>query len=114
VNWDIPYVADRKLKLGASFRWHDVLSVTPQFISVADTTNGRKATAPARLETPGYTVANLHVGWHGLADRRATLWFDLYNAFDRRYYAAGGAGSRTFFNMPQQPRTWTVSLEYRF
>ncbi len=116
IQWELPYVAENKAKLSATFRYYDSFSITPQILAVGTTTNGRKneSMPPERLETPGYTIANLHVGWHRLAEGRATLWFDLYNAFDRRYYAAGGAGSRTFYDMPQQPRTWIMSLEYRF
>ena len=116
-EWDIPYVAAFKFKLGTTLRYRDRVSITPQILSVGDTSNGRKLDAnapPARRETPSYTITNLHIGWHKLADGKATLWFDINNLFDRRYYAAGGSGSGTFFDMPQQPRSWVVSLEYRF
>lgn len=116
VEWDIPYVASRKFKLGTTFRYLDRVSITPQVFWVGDTANGRKDrnNPPERLITPGYTLTNLHIGWHKLLDGRATLWLDIYNLFDKRYYAAGGASSRTFYDMPQQPRTWMASLEYRF
>jgi outer membrane receptor protein involved in Fe transport len=64
--------------------------------------------------TRGYALVNLHVGWHKLLDGRATLWLDIYNLFDKRYHAAHGSASRTFWDMPQQPRSWMASLEYRF
>ena len=130
VEWDIPHVASRKLKLGATFRYYDQLTITPLLQVVGDTTNGRKRppaaslqmqpqctqtmVAPERCKTNGYTVVNLHVGWHKLLDGKATLWLDVYNLFDKRYYAAHGSGSRTFWDMPQQPRRWMASLEYRF
>ena len=116
VEWNIPYVASHKYKLGTTFRYLDRVSITPQVLWIGDTTNGRKDrnNPPERLITPGYTLVNLHVGWHKLLDGRATLWLDVYNLFDKRYYAAGGASSRTFYDMPQQPRTWMASLEYRF
>jgi outer membrane receptor protein involved in Fe transport len=130
VKWEIPYVADRKLKLGLTVRYRDILSITPQWLMVGDTTNGRKRppvaalqipadcgramTAPERCTTDGYSIVNLHVGWHKLLDGRATLWLDVYNLFDKRYYAAHGSASRTFWDMPQQPRSWMASFEYRF
>ena len=117
VKWDLPFVAQHKYKLGATFRYLDAVSITPQVLWVGETTNGRKRdrnAPPDRLVTPGYTVAHLHIGWHKLADGRGTLWLDVYNLFDRRYYVAHGAGSRTFFNMPQQPRSWMLSFDYRF
>lgn len=129
VEWEIPYVAERKFKLGTTLRYGDRLSVTTQVLTTGDTTNGRRRApsaslglpqgcdadgAPERCRTDGYTVVNLHVGWHKLFDGRATLWLDVYNLFDERYYAAHGSGSRTFWDMPQQPRTWLAALEYRF
>lgn len=115
--WDLPYVARQKYKMGATLRYLDAVSITPQLLWVGDTTNGRKKNRnapPDRLVTPGYAVVNLHVGWHKLAGGRGTVWLDVTNLFDKRHYAAHGAGSRTFFNMPQQPRSWMLSFEYRF
>jgi outer membrane receptor protein involved in Fe transport len=116
VDWDLSFIASHKVKLGTTLRWQDRFSITPQVLWIGDTTNGRKDTrnVPARLETPGYALTNLHLGWHKLFEGRVTLWLDIYNLFDKRYYAAHGAGSRTFFNMPQQPRSWMASVEYRF
>lgn len=128
-EWEISHVAQRKFKLGATFRYHDLVSITPQLLVIGDTTNGRKRApaaalhlpqscdadgAPERCRTDGYTVVNLHVGWHKLFDGKATLWADIYNLFDERYYAAHGSASRTFWSVPQQPRSWMLSLEYRF
>ena len=116
-EWDLSYVANRTFKLGTTFRYLDKITITPRILWVGDTTNGRKADArnpPTRLETPGYTLTNLHIGWHNIFDGKATLWLDVSNLFDMRYYSAGGSGSRTFFDMPQPPRGWMASLEYRF
>lgn len=115
VDWDIGLVSSRKVKLGATLRYRDRFTITPQLLWVGDASNGRKsAAAPERLVTPGYTLTNLHLGWHKLFDGQATLWLDVYNLLDERYYAAHGSASRTFYNMPQQPRRWMLSLEYRF
>lgn len=116
VDWDISYIADYKVKLGTTLRYLDRVSVSPQILWIGDTNNGRKINAapPNRMTTPGYTVANLHIGWHKLFDGKTSAWLEIHNLFDTRYYAAHGSGSRTFFDMPQQPRTWKLSLEYRF
>jgi len=116
VDWDLSYVADYKVKLGTTLRYLDRVSVSPQILWIGDTNNGRKISAapPNRLTTPGYTLANLHIGWHKLFDGKTSAWLEIHNLFDTRYYAAHGSGSRTFFDMPQQPRIWTLSLEYRF
>jgi outer membrane receptor protein involved in Fe transport len=64
VEWDIPFVADHKLKLGATLRYLDRLTITPQILWIGDTNNGRKISAspPDRLSTPGYTLTNIHIG----------------------------------------------------
>lgn len=114
-DWDISLVADRKAKLGATLRYQDVFTVTPHVFWVHQASNGRKAAvAPNRLVTPGYTLVNLRLGWHQLCAGKATLWLDVNNLLDRRYYAAHGSASRTFFDMPQQPRSWMLSFEHRF
>ncbi|MBS0506778.1 MAG: TonB-dependent receptor [Proteobacteria bacterium] len=130
VDWAIPYVASHQLKLGTTLRWRDRFSITPRIYWTGDVTNGRtKGPAdpllpkgacqgtlapPSRCSTPGYTLVDLHLGWHRLLDGRATLWLDVYNLLDRRYYAAAGSSYRTFWDMPQQPRTWMVTLDYRY
>ena len=43
-----------------------------------------------------------------------SAYFDIYNLFDRRYYAAHGSASTTFVQVPQQPRSFFASLEYKF
>ena len=47
-------------------------------------------------------------------DGQDTMWLDVTNVLDKRYYAAGGGGSMTFCDMPQQPRRWMLTLDYRF
>ena len=130
IEWQIPYVASRQLKLGTTLRWRDQWSITPKLRWSSSTTNGRtKApanpllpaahcsstpSAPTRCSTPGAAVLDLHLGWHQLLDGKATLWLDVTNVLDKRYYAAGGGGSMTFWDMPQQPRRWMLTLDYRF
>jgi outer membrane receptor for ferrienterochelin and colicins len=112
VKYDIPFAAEYKFKLGTTFRYLDRLSITPRILRVGDTSNDRRAVAPNRLMTPGYTLVDLHIGWHKLLDGKATVWLDIGNLFDERYYVAAGAGS--FIDMPQQPRNWMITLEYPF
>ncbi|MDD2914508.1 MAG: TonB-dependent receptor [Gallionella sp.] len=117
VEWDLRYVASHKYKLGTTLSYFDRVSITPKILWIGGTTNGRKKNSrnpPERLVTPGYTLTNLHIGWHKLLDGKGTLWLDVYNLFDKRYYAAAGSGSLTFFDMPQQPRSGMVAFEYNF
>lgn len=115
-EWELAYIAGLKAKLGATFRYLDRLSITPSILSIGDTSTGRKDRAHPgeRIQTPGYTIANLHIGVHKLFDGKSSLWLDIYNLTDKRYYAAHGSASTTFLNMPQQPRTWMASIEYHF
>lgn len=130
VDWSIPYVARHKFKLGNTLRYQDRFSITPKVHWIGDTTNGRKKApgnallppahcssdkiAPSRCTTPGYTLVDLHLGVHKLLDGNASIWLDIYNLLDRRYYAAAGSGSLTFWDMPQQSRVWMLSFVYRF
>ncbi|MBL8445639.1 MAG: TonB-dependent receptor [Zoogloeaceae bacterium] len=115
-DWDLSYIASRKARLGATFRYLDHFTITPRLAWVGDTTTGRKdRTSPgARIEAPSYTLASLHLGWHKLAGDHVSLWLDIDNLFDRRYRVAHGSAGTTFVSMPQQPRTWMATLEYRF
>lgn len=116
IAWDQTYIAASKVKLGATVRHQDWLTITAKIQSTGPVTTGRKldASTGSRIESPGYTVASLHVGVHQLADRRMSVYFDVYNLFDRRYYAAHGSASTTFVQVPQQPRSLFASLEYKF
>lgn len=130
VDWRIPYVASRKLKLGTTLSWRDRFTITPKIYWSSAVTHSRKKgptnpllppaycqgnmSAPARCSTPGYTLVDLHLGWHRLLDGKASLWLDITNLLDRRYFAAGGSGSQTFWDVPQQPRHWMLTLDYRF
>jgi outer membrane receptor for ferrienterochelin and colicins len=112
-EWEIPLVSQHKAKLGATFKYLDRFSITPRLLHIGDARNERRGTAaPDRLTTPGYTVADLHLGWHKLLDGKASVWLDIYNLFDKRYYSAAGAG--TFIDMPQAPRSGMLALEYSF
>ncbi len=115
-SWELPYTADFRLKLGTTLHYRKALTITPKFYWIGDTTNGRedRENAPKRLRTPGYTLVNLHVGWHHPFQAPITLWLDCYNLLNARYYAAGGSTSQTFYDMPQQPRQLMISLEYSF
>ena len=116
VAWDQAYMAGNKIKLGTTLRYLDWLTLTARLQSTGPVTTGRKldANSGSRIESPGYTVASLHLAAHKLADRNLSAYVDVYNLFDRRYSVAHGSASTTFVNMPQQPRSLFASLEYKF
>lgn len=116
IDLDQSYIAEQKLKLGSTFRYRDRFTISPKLYLIGATTTGRsdKTKPGERLTTPGYALMNLHFGAHKLVDRNLSAYLDIYNLFDRRYYAAYGSSSTTFVNMPQPPRSFMLSLEYRF
>ena len=130
VDRKIPYVSTYRFKAGTTFRYQDHVTITPKLRWTGSVTNGRtrppeddnlpsascssSKKAPGRCATPGYAVLDTHLGWHNILHSPASLWLDVYNLTDKRYYAAAGSGNHTFWDMPQQPRTWVVSLEWHF
>lgn len=116
IEWDQTYIATHKVKLGTTFRYQDWFTVTPRLQWIGETNTGRKNTlAPGeRLKVDAHTVASLHFGVHKLAGERLSVYFDIYNLFDERYYAAHGSSSTTMLAVPQQPRSYMATLQYRF
>ena len=131
VDRKIPYVAKYRFKAGTTLRYRDMLTITPKLRWSGSVTNGRtrppesgaglppascnsSKKAPQRCATPGYAVLDTHLGWHNILHSPASLWLDVYNLTDKRYYAAAGSGDHTFWDMPQQPRAWVLSLEWHF
>jgi len=110
-------IARHKLKLGVTLRYQDWLTITPRLQWIGETTTGAiNRTSNDRVrKTDAYTLASLHVGVHKLADERLSLYFDIYNLFDKRYYAAHASSSSAVMQaVPQQPRTVMATVEYRF
>lgn len=110
-------IAAHKVKLGITFRYQDWLTVTPRLQWIDDTTTGaiNRVQNDRVKKTDAYTVASLHIGAHKLAGERLSLYFDIYNLFDKRYYAAHTSSSSAVMQaVPQQPRTFMGTLEYRF
>ena len=116
IEWDQSNIASHKIKLGTTFRYQDWFTLTPRLQWIGETNTGTKNTlVPGeRLKTDAYTLVSLHAGIHKLAGEHASLYIDLYNAFDKRYYAAHGSSSSTMLQVPQQPRTLMGTLEIRF
>ena len=110
-------IATHKVKAGVTFRYQDWLTLTPRVQWIGDTNTARtvNATAAERIQVPGYTVASLHIGVHKLAHEHLSLYFDIVNLFDARYYAAHTSTSSSVLQaVPQQPRSYMATLEYRF
>lgn len=110
-------IAAHKVKLGVTLRYQDWLTITPRLQWIDDTSTGaiNRAQDDRVKETDAYTLASLHLGMHKLAGEKLSLYFDVYNLFDKRYYAAHTSSSSSVLQaVPQQPRTFMAALEYRF
>ena len=110
-------ITAHKVKLGVTLRYQDWLTITPRLQWIGDTSTGaiNRVQNDRIKETDAYTQASLHVGVHKLAGERLSLYFDVYNLFDSRYYAAHTSSSSAVMQaMPQQPRTFMGTVEYRF
>ncbi|WP_234087251.1 TonB-dependent siderophore receptor [Azonexus sp. R2A61] len=110
-------IAAHKVKLGVTFRYQDWLTVTPRWQWIGDTSTGAvNRTQNDRVkETGSYAVTSLHIGVHKLAAEHLSLYLDIYNLFDRRYYAAHTSSSSAVMQaVPQQPRTVMGTVELRF
>lgn len=116
VEWDQTNIASQKVKAGVTLRYQDWLTVTPRLQWIGETTTGRKNTlAPGeRVTVAPYALASLHIGAHKLGGDNLSLYFDIYNLLDKRYYLAHASSSDTLIGVPGQPRTFVGTLEYRF
>ncbi len=117
IDWEQTNISAHKLKLGVTLRYQDWLTITPRLQWIGKTTTGMADPSQppgTRLKTDPYTVASLHAGIHKLAGEHMSVYLDIYNLFDKRYYAAHGSSSDTLLQVPQQPRTLMGTLEYRF
>ncbi len=111
----LPYVAQHKVKLGATFSYLDRYFVTPKIYWIGDTnTNKLDPLDPSRhLQASGYVLVDLHFGVLNVVDQ-LSLNFDIYNLFDRHYYNAGGESSTTFVETPQALRSMVFSVRYDY
>ena len=110
-------LASHKLKLGVTFRYQDWLTITPRLQWIGPTTTGRAVSSGSgdRITTDSYVQMSLHGGLHKLGIPGLSLYLDIYNLTDERYYAAHtSSSSAVLLEVPQQPRTWLGTLEYRF
>ncbi|MCV6639022.1 TonB-dependent receptor [Candidatus Albibeggiatoa sp. nov. NOAA] len=116
IKRDLPYIAKHKLKLGATFSYKQRYFFTPKLYVIDETiTNKPDPTNPNRwLHSPGYVVMDLHFGAMDVWDK-LSVFVDVHNVFDTRYYNAGSiTQNATFLANPQQPRSIGLTLKYTF
>ena len=113
---ELAYIAPHKFKLGATFSYLGKYFFTPKLYAVDQTNTGRvdKKNPTHRLTSPGYALLGLRLGANHFLMKNLFLTLDITNVFDIRYYGAAGSASTTFQRMPQSPRAFALTLEYRF
>ena len=100
-----------------TLRYQDWLTLTPRLQWIGPTTTGQLESAGSteRRTVDAWHVLSLHAGVHKLAQDHLSLYLDVYNLTDERYYAAHTSSSGSVLQeVPQQPRTLMGTLEYRF
>ncbi|WP_353571094.1 TonB-dependent receptor [Candidatus Albibeggiatoa sp. nov. BB20] len=116
VKRDLPYIAEHKLKLGATFTYQQRYFFTPKIYLIDQTVSNKPdPNQPSKwLTSPGYVVMDLHFGAIEVWDQ-LSVFVDIHNVFDTRYYNAGSiTQNSTFLANPQQPRSIGLTLKYRF
>lgn len=114
----LPLTARHKFKLGFSVDYKQKYFVTTQVYTI-DRTNNYGTTMSsdipvAKLETPGYVMADLHLGATQFF-KDFSVYLDIYNVFDTHYYNGSFINSLVnFSSVPQQPRHWALSIQYQF
>ena len=114
--YDLPYIAEHKLKLGTTFNYRNRYTITPKLYWSGESNSGRKdRNHPGeRLQADDWARVDLHLAAHDLGTKGLSANLDIYNLFDRQYHVAAGSGSTTFVTMPQQPRSVLFSIQYRY
>jgi len=114
---DLPYTALHKLKLGAVFTYKKHYFITPRFYLIAPSNSARldEQNPGQRVQSPGYGLFNLHLGATKLFNSNVSVYLDIENVLNRRYFHAGGETNATaLVQNPQPARNWMLSLQYQF
>jgi len=108
---DLPYTAKHKLKLGLTYKYLDY-SISPNLLWIGKTTHfTSEVDHPTQLKTvPEYRVLNLHAT--AALSKRFEVFLTVTNAFDKRYYNAGGDDSASMYQTPQDPRRVFLGIRY--
>lgn len=111
---DLPYIARHKLKLGGTLKYRDRYFITSRISLIDRTSTYHMEPTGEQTQSPGYVLADLHLGATKIF-KKLSVYLDIYNVLDTHYYNAGASsGELTLTAVPQQPRTFIVSLQYQF
>lgn len=108
---ELPYTAENKLKLGATFSFGNVF-VSPRVHWVDDTT-GSEVGTNIGFTSDDYTVVHLYAGIRNLWDNQLTLTLRVNNLLDEKYENSAGGGF-DFQAMPQETRWLQLGAKFKF
>jgi len=110
----LPIVAKHKGKLGLTYTYQDKYSVTPKLYWIGKTTSSQSiANQPQTLQTvPDYWRVDLYASAKII--NNLSLFVNVINLFDNRYYNTGDLYSASMVASPQDPRTVSAGFIYQF
>lgn len=101
---DLPIVSKHKVKLGSTFTYQEKYSITPKLYWIGPTNSAqtRLNNANALQVIPSYTRVDLYASAQML--KNFSLFMNVSNLFDKRFYNVGDLYGSSFVASPQDPR----------
>ena len=111
---DLPIVAHHKLKLGLTYTYQNKYTLTPKLYWIGKTNSSQPEKGqPQQLQTiPDYVRVDLFASAKII--NNLSLFVNVSNLFDNRYYNVGDLSSSSMVASPQDPRTVTGGFTYQF
>lgn len=111
---DLPMVAPNKFKLGLTYIYHKKYTVTPMLYWIGRTNSSHPEIHNATvLQTiPAYWRVDLYAKAKITND--FSLFLNINNVFDRRYYNTGDSYAASMIMSPQDPRVISGGFIYQF
>lgn len=111
---ELPYSSRRSARAGLTFRqkrW----TVSPRLIYQDKSHLQYKNAAGKQLSSPSFTTVNLFAKYNLSSGSNTSMFVNISNLFDRRYYHPGFAeGGVGFIQVPQAPRYISGGVSYDF
>jgi outer membrane receptor protein involved in Fe transport len=111
---DLPITAHNKLKLGLTYSYQNKYTVTPTLYWIDKSTSSQpELNKPQTLQTiPSYTRLDLYASAKII--NNFSLFLNVINLLDKRYYNTGSLSSASMVASPQDPRTVSGGFTYQF
>lgn len=110
----LPMIASHKVKLGVTYTYQDKYTITPKLYWIGETTSSQPEVGqPQILQTiPAYWRVDLYASAKIM--NNFSLFLNVNNLFDKRYYNTGDLYSSSMVASPQDPRTVSAGFTYQF